>query len=84
VEASRLGLLYLSYQTSWPLEGPGRPLEDAFAVLEAWSADQGLPAVFKVVVAACAPTGLTTRLAALGYPPRTDAIVMTGHIAGGG
>ncbi len=66
----------------WPLAEPGRPVADAIADTEAWYAARGLPPVFKIVEAACAPADLTARLGALGYRPHTETLMMTGPLAG--
>jgi GNAT superfamily N-acetyltransferase len=66
----------------WPLADPGIVLEEAIAHAEAWYAGEALPCMFKIVDAACAPAGLSGRLAALGYRPHTETIMMTGPAAG--
>ena len=68
----------------WPLEDSGLSLDEAVAAAEAWYADQGLPPLFKIVESACAPTGLSTHLAALGYRPRTETLMMVGPASSGG
>ena len=67
----------------WPLADPGIDLDEAIAHAEAWYAGEALPCMFKIVDAACAPPGLPGRLAALGYRPHTETIMMTGAAAGG-
>jgi GNAT superfamily N-acetyltransferase len=67
----------------WPLGDPGSGLDDAIAGAEAWYAGQSLPSLFKVVDAACAPATLTERLAAVGYRPHTETIMMIGATAAG-
>lgn len=66
----------------WPLEDPGLDGPAALAAAEAWYADRGLPPLFKLVEAAAAPAGLAARLAAAGYRPRTETLMMLGPAVG--
>jgi ribosomal protein S18 acetylase RimI-like enzyme len=68
----------------WPLESPDRDPEAAIDAVEAWYADRGLPPRFKLTDGATAPTDLADRLAARGYTPRGETLVMVGPLAGGG
>jgi ribosomal protein S18 acetylase RimI-like enzyme len=61
----------------WPLGDPGFAAEAAIARVEAWYADQGLPPVFKVATDAMWPGDLPARLAARGYQPDTETLLMT-------
>jgi ribosomal protein S18 acetylase RimI-like enzyme len=66
----------------WPLGEPDGDLDDAITRAEAWYARHALPSLFKIVDGACAPTGLPARLAALGYRPHTETIMMIGPAGG--
>jgi ribosomal protein S18 acetylase RimI-like enzyme len=89
-ETARLGgwRLYASSGFSgrinacWPLETPDQELRAAIEAVEAWYGARGQSSVFKIVESACAPDGLTERLAALGYAPDTETLMMTGPLDG--
>jgi N-acetylglutamate synthase len=66
----------------WPLGDPGVDLDDAIGRAEGWYARHALPSLFKIVDAACLPATLPARLAALGYRPHTETIMMIGPAAG--
>jgi GNAT superfamily N-acetyltransferase len=66
----------------WPLDDPNKVLDAAIEAAEVWYEARGLTCVFKIVEQACAPAGLTARLAALGYRPRTETLMMTGPLDG--
>ncbi|HLZ82445.1 MAG TPA: GNAT family N-acetyltransferase [Caulobacteraceae bacterium] len=66
----------------WPLGDPELALDDAIARAEAWYESHGLPSLYKIVDAACAPPGLPERLAARRYRSHTETIMMTGPVAG--
>jgi ribosomal protein S18 acetylase RimI-like enzyme len=66
----------------WPLGDPQIGLEEAIAQAEAWYAGHSLPGLFKIAEAACVPSTLPARLAALGYRARTETVMMTGPAAG--
>jgi len=67
----------------WPLSDPGMSPDRAIARAEAWYAARGLPPLFKIVETARAPTDLSRRLAARGYRPRTETIMMVGQTCPG-
>lgn len=62
----------------WPLGDPGVDLDAAIAEAEAWYQAHALPSLFKIVDGACAPARLPERLAAVGYRPHTETVMMTG------
>ena len=66
----------------WPLEDPGRPLTQALAEVEAWYETRGLPSRFKLVPSAFAPDDLAGALAARGYQPSTETLMMIGPCQG--
>lgn len=66
----------------WPLGDPGRPALAAIAAAEAWYVGEGLPCVFKIAHAGCHPEDLPGRLAALGYAPHTETVMMLGPAGG--
>ena len=66
----------------WPTGPPDRGLDAAIGAVEAWYRARGLAPVFKIVDRGHAPEGLTARLAALGYAPRTETLMMTGPLLG--
>jgi len=68
--------------TCWALEAPDRPVDEAFAAVEAWYAGHGLPPKFKTVDGATAPADMPSLLAARGYAPNTETCVMVGPIGG--
>jgi len=66
----------------WPLGEPHLDVDDAIAAVERWYGARGLPAVFKLADGATWPEDLGFRLAALGYKPDTETLLMTGAAAG--
>jgi len=66
----------------WPIGAPDRPLEAAISAVEAWYGDQGLPTIFRP---ADIPENepLRAALAARGYGPRTETLVMAGPLCPG-
>jgi ribosomal protein S18 acetylase RimI-like enzyme len=66
----------------WPLGEPGADLDDAIARVESWYESHALARLFKIVDAACVPARLPERLAALGYRPHTETIMMIGPTTG--
>jgi len=67
----------------WPIGDPGRPVASAVAEVEAWYAARALPARFKIVDRLCEPADLSDRLAAAGYGPTKETLVMTGPVSVG-
>ncbi|HEY1926691.1 MAG TPA: GNAT family N-acetyltransferase [Caulobacteraceae bacterium] len=67
----------------WTIGDPGRPVASAVAQVEAWYAARGLPARFKIVDRLCEPADLSDRLAAAGYGPTKETLVMTGPVPAG-
>jgi len=67
----------------WPLGEPDRPPDAAVAAVEAWYAARGLPPVFKLADGATAPADLAVVLAARGYRPRTETLMMTAALPAG-
>lgn len=67
----------------WPLAAPGLDGEAAIAAAEAWFSARGLPPCFKLTDGAVAPADLADRLAARGYAPRAETLVMVGPLADG-
>jgi ribosomal protein S18 acetylase RimI-like enzyme len=65
----------------WPLGDPDGDIDEAIASTEAWYAGHNLPSLFKIVDAACVPAILPVRLAAVGYRPQTETIMMVGPMA---
>lgn len=70
--------------TCWALEPPDRPVEAALDAVEAWYAERGRPPRFKTVDGATEPADLPARLAARGYAPDTETLVMVGPLAQAG
>lgn len=68
--------------TCWALEAPDRPVDQAFEAVEAWYAGLGLPPKFKTVDGATQPDDLPALLAARGYAPHSETLVMTGPVGG--
>lgn len=68
----------------WPLEAPDQDPEAAVAAVEGWYAARGLPARFKLTDGATAPADLGERLAARGYRPGKETLVMLGATRGEG
>ncbi len=68
----------------WPLAAPDRDPESALDAVEAWFAERVLPARFKLTDGVTAPTDLPARLAARGYAPTKETLVMWGPVAGEG
>ncbi|MDB5431709.1 MAG: family N-acetyltransferase [Caulobacter sp.] len=68
--------------TCWTLEDPGREAGEAIDAVEAWYFDRRLPPRFKTTGGAMAPAGLTDALAARGYSPDTQTLVMIGPVGG--
>lgn len=66
----------------WPLEAPDRDPQAALDVVEAWFAERGLPARFKLTDGLTAPADLAERLAARGYAPSKQTLVMLGQLEG--
>ena len=66
----------------WPLEAPHRDAEAALDAVEAWFAARGLPPRFKLTDDVFAPADLPERLAARGYAPRKETVVMLGPTGG--
>ncbi len=64
----------------WPVAAPDRSIEAAIRFVEAWYAKRGLPPVFKIVDRGAEPAALVSGLAALGYRPRTETVMMTGPL----
>jgi ribosomal protein S18 acetylase RimI-like enzyme len=68
--------------TCWPMGGAGRQVDAAIAAVEAWYADRGFAARFKIVEGCSDPPDLAERLAARGYAPVTPTLTMVGALAG--
>ena len=68
----------------WPLAAPDRDPEDALDAVEAWFAERGLPSRFKLTEGLFAPANLAERLAARGYAPTKETLVMLGPATGEG
>ncbi len=66
----------------WPLAAPDRDPEAALGAVEAWFAERGLPARFKLTDGLIAPADLAERLAARGYAPSKRTVVMLGRLDG--
>ena len=66
----------------WPIEAPDCRLDEALDHTEAWYAARGLKSIFKVVEAAAEPPGLIEALAARGYQPHTETLMMVGPLLG--
>lgn len=62
----------------WPLAAPDRDPDGAIDAVEAWYAQRGLPPRFKLTDGVVAPADLAERLAARGYQPSKDTLLMTG------
>jgi len=67
----------------WPLGEPGLPVDEAIAATEAFYAEHGLPACFKLADGAVVPSNLSEHLRARGYWPTHGTLVMVGEVAGG-
>lgn len=68
----------------WPLAAPDRDPEAALDAVEAWFAQRGLPPRFKLTDGVFAPDDLPGRLAARGYAPCKETLVMLGPTGGEG
>lgn len=68
----------------WPLEAPDREVEAALDAVEAFYVERGLPPRFKLTEGRVAPADLPERLAARGYAPTKQTLVMLGPVAGEG
>lgn len=68
----------------WTLGAPDRDVEAAISEAEAWFQARGLPPRFKLTDGACAPADLDQRLAARGYAPTKETLVMLGPTGGQG
>jgi GNAT superfamily N-acetyltransferase len=68
----------------WPLAAPDRDPETALDAVEAWFAERGLPPRFKLTDGVFAPDDLPERLAARGYAPCKETVVMLGATGGKG
>lgn len=66
----------------WPLGAPDRDPNAAIDAVEAWYAARGLPPRFKLTDDVVAPADLAERLAARGYRPGKDTLVMVGATGG--
>lgn len=73
----------LRINACWPLAEPDRDPDGAIDAVEAWYARRGLPPRFKLTDGVVAPVDLAARLAARGYRPSKDTLLMTGPTAGG-
>ena len=67
----------------WPLGEPGLPVDEAIAATEAFYADHGLPACFKLADGAVVPGNLSEHLRARGYYPTHGTLVMVGEVVAG-
>jgi GNAT superfamily N-acetyltransferase len=67
----------------WPLGEPGLPVDEAIAATEAFYAEHGLPACFKLADGAVVPSNLSEHLRARGYYPTHGTLVMVGEVVGG-
>jgi ribosomal protein S18 acetylase RimI-like enzyme len=68
----------------WPLSAPDRDPDAALDAVEAWYAARDLPPRFKLTDGVIAPDDLPERLAARGYAPNKETLVMLGPVAGEG
>lgn len=68
----------------WPLGAPDRNVDEAIAAVEAWLQTRGLPPRFKLTDGVFAPADLDHRLAARGYAPTKETLVMLGPTGGQG
>lgn len=68
----------------WPLDAPDRDPEIALDAVEAWFAARDLPTRFKLTDGLTAPADLAERLAARGYAPSKQTVVMLGPTGGEG
>jgi ribosomal protein S18 acetylase RimI-like enzyme len=62
----------------WPLGAPDRDVDAAITAAEAWLLARGLPPCFKLTDGVFAPADLDRRLAARGYAPTKETLVMLG------
>lgn len=62
----------------WPLAPTGRSAEDSIDFVEAWLRARRLPPMFKLAPGAVWPPDLADRLAARGYRPVTETLLMVG------
>ncbi|WP_297506589.1 GNAT family N-acetyltransferase [uncultured Caulobacter sp.] len=74
----------LRINACWPLDAPDRDPEAALEAVEAWFAARSLPARFKLTDGVTAPVNLPERLAARGYAPAKETLVMLGPTGGEG
>lgn len=68
----------------WPLGAPDRDAEAAIDAAEAWLRARGLAPQFKLTDGAFAPSDLEQRLAARGFAPTKETLVMLGPTGGRG
>lgn len=68
----------------WPLEAPDRDPEAALDAAETFFAERGLPPRFKLTDGLVTPSDLAERLAARGYAPSKQTVVMLGPVGGEG
>jgi len=61
----------------WPLSWSGTDVQRAIADARAWCAAEAISPTFKLADGATAPEGLPDALAAAGFAPRTETLVMT-------
>ena len=61
----------------WPLNWSGGDVQRAIADARAWCAGEAISPTFKLADGATAPEGLPAALAAAGFTPRTETLVMT-------
>jgi GNAT superfamily N-acetyltransferase len=73
----------LRINACWPLGDPGWPVDEAIDAVEAFYATRGLPTRFKLADGAVVPANLSEHLAARGYRPVHDTLVMVGEVIGG-
>ena len=67
----------------WPLGEPGLPVDEAIDATEAFYAEHGLPACFKLADGAVVPGNLSEHLRARGYYPTHGTLVMVGEVVAG-
>lgn len=68
----------------WPLGAPDRDVDAAIAAAETWLQARNLPPRFKLTDGVFAPSDLDQRLAARGYAPTKETVVMLGPTRGEG